>query len=788
MYKQIYVPVDNSDLSNAAVRLAIQIGSVNKSKLIGSHVYAAKLHDQRFRTMESGLPAQYHEENELEKQRKVHDSLITKGLELITDSYLGIMAANCGKADLDFKGVSLEGKNWQELVRDISRNDYDLIVMGAHGLGRVPGSLLGSVTERVVHRVKKDLLVVKNKEEENLSNRIVVCLDGSDRSYGALKVAMDLAVKFDKKIEAISAFDPYYHYVMFDSLNDVLTEKARKVFKFEEQEKLHEDIIDSGLAKVYQANLDIAKRLADDEKLEIGTKLLDGKAWQKILEYVQKDPPWLLVLGRTGIHNEEEIDLGSNSENILRMAPCNIFLTETKYRPPVEYLADETIIWTKEATAKMAMVPAMAKGVAMKGIQQHAVAEGHTMITSGVVDDAIRNLLPPESIKAMGIVFDEEKKEGEEEYELFSLSFECPSCKYIHHDKRPDKCPVCDSGGESFKIIDSADSEDLEESESHSQTTFDGRKLNWIKEAKEAVDNIADESTRKQLRLKLEKQAHTRRQTTITKKMVIEAIGGEANIPEDELQWTDEAGERLSRVPQGFMRNGAKRKIEEYAKEQGASLIDLNVAEAGLEVAKNMMMKSMKGGGMSHPASIPRGGSKKEGSETSKREGAYECLTCGYVVEGKEPQRCEACEKEDFSLLSEPEKSKLSSAAFKILSWDDEAKAILERAPEGFMRDMSKSRIEQWARKAGELVVTKEIVENKYASWKEGSAGLRSELDWSDEARERVDRIPDFIQPMVIKEIERQAGVKGDKKINAKILDSLLKEWGDHSQFHKKTA
>jgi len=39
----------------------------------------------------------------------------------------------------------------------------------------------------------------------------------------------------------------------------VLTEKASKVFRFNEQEQLHEEIIDTGLAKIYQSHLEIGR-------------------------------------------------------------------------------------------------------------------------------------------------------------------------------------------------------------------------------------------------------------------------------------------------------------------------------------------------------------------------------------------------------------------------------------------------------------------------------------------------------------------------------------------------
>nr|MBA2354611.1 universal stress protein [Acidobacteriota bacterium] len=62
MYKSIYVPVDNSDHSNRAVVCALALGKEFSAKLVGCHVYAAKLHDYRFRQMEYTLPEEYIDE------------------------------------------------------------------------------------------------------------------------------------------------------------------------------------------------------------------------------------------------------------------------------------------------------------------------------------------------------------------------------------------------------------------------------------------------------------------------------------------------------------------------------------------------------------------------------------------------------------------------------------------------------------------------------------------------------------------------------------------------------
>ena len=79
MYKRMFVPVDNSEHSNRCVDIGVSWAKAFGATLVGSHVYAAKMHDYRFKQMEYTLPEEYQDERELERQRKIHDSLITMG-------------------------------------------------------------------------------------------------------------------------------------------------------------------------------------------------------------------------------------------------------------------------------------------------------------------------------------------------------------------------------------------------------------------------------------------------------------------------------------------------------------------------------------------------------------------------------------------------------------------------------------------------------------------------------------------------------------------------------------
>ncbi len=314
MYRHICVPVDNSDWSHRAIDLAVQLGRAFGAKLTGCHVYPARLHDYRFKQMEYTLPEEYKDEQELERQRKIHDSLIALGLQLISDSYLDVMARKAEAAGLPFERKMMDGKHYKALAEDVRSSDYDLVVMGALGMGAVKDSQLGSVTERFIGKVTTDTLVVRSPEPlSETPGAIAVGLDGSPQSFNGLKLTVGLGKALGRRVEAVAVYDPHLHSAIFNGIGGVLSEKA---------------------PKIYQSHLEIGRRLAREDGVELRITLLDGKCFEEVLHYCRTTKPWLLVLGRVGVHSEEgDTDLGSNTKNLLRLAPCNVLVTGRKFYP-----------------------------------------------------------------------------------------------------------------------------------------------------------------------------------------------------------------------------------------------------------------------------------------------------------------------------------------------------------------------------------------------------------------------------------------------------------------------
>ena len=327
MYKKILIPIDNSEYSNYCTDVAIRLAERMGSQLIGSHVYSAVLHDRRFKDMEGGLPEHYQQEERLKKSRTTHNSLIADGLRSISAAYLDPFEKKCLEAGVPFECKIMEGKNWLELVRDVRNNQYDLIIMGILGLGTVNGSLIGGVCERVVRKVDTDVLVVKNSG--SIHDRLVVAIDGSRHSFFAFEKTLALGKLFNLKIEAISVYDPHFHRRAFKALTGILSEESGKTFRFRDQERLHDEIMDDGLGKIYQGYLHEAAEIGVREGVEVKTALLSGKAYHEIYEYLQADPPSLLVISRFGAHQAEELDIGNTAENLLRLAPCNVLMAHS---------------------------------------------------------------------------------------------------------------------------------------------------------------------------------------------------------------------------------------------------------------------------------------------------------------------------------------------------------------------------------------------------------------------------------------------------------------------------
>jgi hypothetical protein len=96
-------------------------------------------------------------------------------------------------------------------------------------------------------------------------------------------------------------------------------------------------------------------------------------------------------------------------------------------------------------------------------------------------------------------------------------------------------------------------------------------------------------------------------------------------------------------------------------------------------------------------------------------------------------------------------------------TWTPDAKEKLDRLPV-FVKPMVQSSVETYARNNGFNTITLQVMDDSKNYSPEG-------MTWSQEAEQRLENIPDFIRPMARKEVERMAKERGVSTITAEVMD-----------------
>ncbi len=398
VYKKILIALDGSLWSNLALETVQTLGGkISQCEVLGCHVYAAKLHRERFEQMENGLPDRYQEEQKLGQLRSTHENLITDGMQLISDAYLAPLFQSAEKSGFVCKGITPEGSNYLKLLNLIADYKPDLIVMGAWGHGRVEESQLGGLTERILlHAENSDLMIIRQpwvlKEHP-----IVVGVDGSQDSFAAVHTAVNLAKLDGGEVHGIAVYDPFFHLGVFRTISGSLPEKDKQRFDFPAQEKLHDEIIDQGLEKIYASGVHQAALYARSLGMDMHTKVLAGKVYPQINHYAALTNASFVVVGRWGLHRQEGSLIGSNSHNLARLINRNLLITRSNDHPIIlpeenKSVDPQDIPWTAEAEERLKRIPPFARRMAQRVINERAREQGIAEITADFVQQMAKRM------------------------------------------------------------------------------------------------------------------------------------------------------------------------------------------------------------------------------------------------------------------------------------------------------------------------------------------------------------------------------------------------------------
>ena len=404
MYENILIASDGSKYSDLAKDAALNLAEFyNENPLICCHVYAANMHRTRFEDMEPGLPDKYQEENRLNELRDTHEDIITDGMQLISDAYLKPIFVEAEKRNIKFKGSTPEGHNYVELLKVINDKNADLVVMGAHGHGHVNDGNLGSLTERTLfYTLNSDVLIMR--APWNFKGRpIVVGIDGSENSYAALKKAVDISKIVNTTVEAVAVYDPFFHNDVFSTITNVLPDEDKERFNFEAQEKLHDEIIDKGLETLYREGLERGVELASSMGVKVYPEVVKGKVYSQLFHHAALKGAGLVVVGRWGLHKEDESIIGSNSLSLARFSNTNVLIVtkpeEALEVPDAQKKLERTALeWTPEAETMISKVPSFAQTMARKMVENNVLDTDESTVTLAHVQEIGQALGMPDNL------------------------------------------------------------------------------------------------------------------------------------------------------------------------------------------------------------------------------------------------------------------------------------------------------------------------------------------------------------------------------------------------------
>ena len=212
-----------------------------------------------------------------------------------------------------------EGAISQMIVEQARNLGTDLIVMGTRGLSGLQHVLLGSVAERTVCSAPCPVMTVKADSERPASltqepmaiRSILVATDFSEHADRALRWAIELAQRFEAKIQLLRAYDAQILAMMPGAISTP-TEFWKEV------------------RKAAEAGLKRAQVPIDEAGVESELLLEQRDATTSIVETAKALRVDLIVIGTRGLTGLRRTLLGSTAGRTLRLAPCPVITVDSE--------------------------------------------------------------------------------------------------------------------------------------------------------------------------------------------------------------------------------------------------------------------------------------------------------------------------------------------------------------------------------------------------------------------------------------------------------------------------
>lgn len=244
-------------------------------------------------------------------QELLHDEFeeATKSVEAAANEVLQELVAKAKAEGVTASAKIAFGHPWEEMVKAVLTDSFDLVVAGTRNRSRASRLLLGSTGIKLLRTCPCPVWIVKPDPDWNDLN-ILVASDLTETSEQALQFAVSAAQLCEAKMHVIHAMEDHLGRRMWlTGLPDQQVDSFRQQKRDEAEAQMHEQLSHT-----------------DFRTLPFGVKVevVEGPPDVAILDAIDEHGIDLLVMGTAARSGITGLLIGNTAERLLAHVPCSV--------------------------------------------------------------------------------------------------------------------------------------------------------------------------------------------------------------------------------------------------------------------------------------------------------------------------------------------------------------------------------------------------------------------------------------------------------------------------------
>ncbi len=202
------------------------------------------------------------------------------------------------------------GNPAKELIKKADEIQPDILVVGSHGRSALGRTLLGSVSQKVLHEARCSVRISrKTKKIEEGKTRLLIAVDGSKNVEAAVESVAKRIWTKETEVCLVAVNDPFNRsdagYLNWDIAEDKPIENER-------------------FSNWVEAVLNKPKQILESKGLQVSHRIICGDAANMILQEITEWNADTIFLGARGLGRVKRFLLGSVSSRVAANAECTV--------------------------------------------------------------------------------------------------------------------------------------------------------------------------------------------------------------------------------------------------------------------------------------------------------------------------------------------------------------------------------------------------------------------------------------------------------------------------------